>query len=67
MAREARAYRLDWQTAAIVCVVVVCLTVVYVLSEGEERATLLAAMGAAGTFLGAALRPLLTSRRLGDP
>ena len=60
-----RTYRLDWQTAAVVIVALVCLTVVYVAAEGEERAALLAACGAAGTFLGSVVRPLVTSRRLG--
>lgn len=57
-----RKYHLDTQTAAVLCVCLVCLAAVYVASEGEERAELLTMIGALGTTTAALVRPLLASR-----
>ena len=55
-------YRLDTQTAAVLCVCLVCLAAVYVASEGEERAEFLALVGGLGAFVAALVRPRLSSR-----
>lgn len=57
-----RGYRLDTQTATVLCVCLVCLAAVYVASEGEERAELLTLVGGLGAFAAALVRPLLASR-----
>lgn len=66
--------KINTQTAAILCVGIVAITTAYVLSEGEERAQILSALGVLFTCIASLAHALVkrdgappSSKRKPDP